>query len=89
MPSGKRTRERMWFIIGIGGGTAILVLVLSFSIWRCIMKKTKDDVKNPEAANKGSSLPAFSSYSVLSLHLHLCDHLMPCANPLMGEIKSM
>ncbi len=64
MPSGKRTRERMWFIIGICGGTAILVLVLSFSIWRCIMKKTKDDVKNPEAANKGSSLPAFSSYSV-------------------------
>jgi hypothetical protein len=54
----------MWFIIGIGGGTAILVPVLSFSIWRCIMKKTKDDVKNPEAANKGSSLPAFSSYSV-------------------------
>ncbi|CAK9233813.1 unnamed protein product [Sphagnum troendelagicum] len=65
LPSGKRTRERMWFIIGVGGGTAILVLVLSFSIWRCIMKKTKDDVKNPEAANKGSSLPAFSSYSSL------------------------
>jgi len=48
--SGKRTHDIMWVIIGIVGGSAILLLIIALSVWRCITKKRKENVKNPEAA---------------------------------------
>jgi hypothetical protein len=57
--SGKRTHDIMWVIIGIVGGSAILLLIIALSVWRCITKKRKENVKNPEAAaRRGFYRPA-------------------------------
>jgi hypothetical protein len=49
----------MWVIIGIVGGSAILLLIIALSVWRCITKKRKENVKNPEAAaRRGFYCPA-------------------------------